>query len=347
MKLPKPWFRKQTQTWYVSIDGRQHNLGKDEAAAKRAYHKLMADEGRDSPVGLFTVRQILGFYWKWLVHNCAESTYSGRKPILESFGLAVSPTLLARDLRAYEVQRWIDNNDRIKSPTTVGDRIGLIKGVMNWAETQDYIDRNPIAKMKKPAALIAQEFIPADLWPKVIALATDESFRTLLVVSLAIGSRPQEFKIFEAKYFDGARFVLPIDKSKGRKRPRIIYLPDDVIAIVKRLIVEYPEGPLFRNSKGKPWTNNAIKCRFRRFKRLLKMPGLCARTLRHSFAHHRLTSGQDPLIVSKLMGHVDTRMVATHYGHIEANVDFMTQAANQFAFPLPTGTVPGLPASAG
>ena len=49
----------------------------------------------------------------------------------------------------------------------------------------------------------------------------------------------------------------------------------------------------------------------------MNMPKLCATTLRHSWAHHRLESGQDSLIVSKLMGHVDGRMLATRYGHIE------------------------------
>ena len=33
MRVPKPWFRKQSGTWYVQLDGKQHNLGADKAAA--------------------------------------------------------------------------------------------------------------------------------------------------------------------------------------------------------------------------------------------------------------------------------------------------------------------------
>ena len=33
MRVPKPWFRKQNQTWYVCINGKQHKLGKNEKAA--------------------------------------------------------------------------------------------------------------------------------------------------------------------------------------------------------------------------------------------------------------------------------------------------------------------------
>jgi integrase len=76
-----------------------------------------------------------------------------------------------------------------------------------------------------------------------------------------------------------------------------------------------------------------IRLRFRRRKRELKMPWLTATHLRHSFAHHRLSSGQDALTVSKLMGHVDTRMLATRYGHLDANTQFMLDAANAAPFP--------------
>jgi hypothetical protein len=28
-RIPRPWFREQTRSWYVKIDGVQHPLGKD------------------------------------------------------------------------------------------------------------------------------------------------------------------------------------------------------------------------------------------------------------------------------------------------------------------------------
>jgi hypothetical protein len=42
MREPKPFFRKQTGTWYVQIGKKQHNLGPDEQVAKQKYHALMA-----------------------------------------------------------------------------------------------------------------------------------------------------------------------------------------------------------------------------------------------------------------------------------------------------------------
>ena len=40
----KPFFRKQTKSWYCSINGRQISLGKDREAAHKKFHALMADQ---------------------------------------------------------------------------------------------------------------------------------------------------------------------------------------------------------------------------------------------------------------------------------------------------------------
>jgi integrase len=260
-------------------------------------------------------------------------------------------TLKADTLRACHVQDWLDSiqyQAAVKGgkrgartttgtrlgPTTVGEYITLIKGVMNWAVRMGYVDRNPIAAMPRPTAKVRQEFVPAELWPRLLELATDEPFRDYLVVMLSTGARATEMFTFEAQHLHGNRLILPIEKSKGRKRSRVVYLPDQALEIVRRYAEQYPTGPLFRNADGDAWTRDAIRCRFRRLRQKLGMPGLVATTLRHSFAHYRLTSGQDSLTVSKLLGHVDTRMIAVRYGHLDANAEYMTVAANQVTFPV-------------
>ncbi len=87
-----------------------------------------------------------------------------------------------------------------------------------------------------------------------------------------------------------------------------------------------------------------MNCRFKRLKRIMKMPKLCATTLRHSFAHHQLESGQDSLIVSKLLGHVDGRMLATRYGHIEEGKR-LAEEARKIVPPLDLGTGTDTPQS--
>jgi integrase len=329
MRMPQPWFRKQNQTWYVELNGKQHNLGKDREAAFDEYHRLMVNGVPDRN---WTVRQVLDAYWNWAKSNLAATTVSRREGVLKSFGESVPANLKASQLKGLHVQRWLDANDW--NATTQHNYITLISGIINWAIGLGYMEKNRIKIMRKPTPVVRQEFLPANLWPRVLKLATDQEFRDYLIMMLATGARPQELPIIEAKYFDGEKIVLPADKSKGRKRSRVIYLPPEALEIVKRLSAEYPQGPLLRNTKGNPWNKDSVNCRFKRLKRELKEPKLCATTLRHSYAHHRLTSGQDALTVSKLMGHVDTRMIATRYGHLDANTDYMQGAANGIGFPL-------------
>lgn len=40
--VPKPFYRKSRDTWYVEVDGRQINLGKDRDIAYQRYHEIMA-----------------------------------------------------------------------------------------------------------------------------------------------------------------------------------------------------------------------------------------------------------------------------------------------------------------
>src|SRR5690606_36255992 len=82
------------------------------------------------------------------------------------------------------------------------------------------------------------------------------------------------------------------------------------------------------NRYGNPWKKDAIKDRFKRLRVKLGMPGLCATVLRHSFAHHKLVSGTDSMIVSKLLGHSCGRMLATRYGHLEDASKLLRDAAN-------------------
>lgn len=224
MRAPKPWFRKQNKTWYVEIGGKQVNLGKDKRLATEKFRKLMADYRPGAATSRHTVRQVVQAYWDWLKRNRAESTCTRRQPILESFNKFIRSGLRASELLPLHVERWLSENDRKKvstggargakqtgdmlSPTTINNCIATIKGMMNWAERMEYVDRNPIAKMEKPAARIRQHFVPADMWQTVLSSAKDEAFRDYVTVMLSTGARAMEMRVFEAKHFDGNKFVL-------------------------------------------------------------------------------------------------------------------------------------------
>lgn len=332
----KPWLRASNKTWYVWHRGKQVSLGTNKTKAMAKWHRMALQR----PTKSCTVEDLIKRYWRWLKNERSEETVSRRKPILKSFldFLQTSEKKKqASELSPALVQEWANT---WKNPTTRGDRIGLIKSICNWGIEYDYLEVNPVAKLKRPAANIRQDFIPADLWQKVLDLATDQVFREWLLTMISTGCRVTEMFKLEARYFDNGRFTLPITLSKGRKKSRVIYIPNEVLPTIQRLLKENPEGPIFLNKNRKPWNRNSIRCRFRRFKKELEMPDLTATTLRHSFAHWRLTNGQDSLTVAKLLGHASTEMLAKRYGHLEQNPDYMKSAANLISLPIPNITPP-------
>lgn len=327
MRQPKPFWNKQKQCWYVQFSKRQIRLSRDEKEAWELYHKLMAHE---RPASGITARALLEQYWQWAQGNLAPSTLERREPRLRSLSLFLGDRIRAEDVKGQQIQKWLQSDFADVGQTTKSDLIGMAKTVFNWAVETDYLKVNPIGRLKRPASKVRQDFVPFDQWPKLLSLATDQEFRDFIEFMLRTGIRVQEILRVEARHLHGDVCHVPTKPKKGVPQIRPIWLDQRAREIAERLASIWKEGPIFRNRRGRPWTRNSIKCRFRYLKREMKMSGFCATTLRHSFSHYRLTQGQDSTVVAKLMGHSDTGMLMRRYGHLGENTQFMLQEANRF-----------------
>jgi len=172
--------------------------------------------------------------------------------------------------------------------TDGGRIITALKRAFNWALKMGLVERNPIAAMKKPAAKKRDKVISPSEYTRLLENVPDQQFKDLLVVSYETGCRPQEVKTLEARHVDFAnkRWVLPTLESKGKRKPRVVYATASVLAILDRLTKQYPEGKLFRNRRGSPWSASAVKCRFVRLEKKLGVR-YCQYAFRHSFAHRK------------------------------------------------------------
>jgi hypothetical protein len=120
MRQAKPFYRKQTGTFYVQIDGRQIDLGPDETEAYQRWHLLMA--GVDSSViesmnraakpettpEPITVHKLVKCFLGWVASDKAlkpTTKYWYRKH-LESFVSTVNAELAAADMTQADVDRW-------------------------------------------------------------------------------------------------------------------------------------------------------------------------------------------------------------------------------------------------
>jgi integrase len=262
--FPKPFFKKGRGVWYVEIDRKQENLGPDRDEAFRRYHEIMA-KPRPAKVAPDSVLGILDSFLDWCSKHRAPDTYRWYHDRLQDFAGTVDRSLTVGQLRPYHVQQWVDS----KEGWADGSRrngIRAVKRAFKWAEEQGHIEKSPIAYMKKPKGGKREVIVSQDEFDGILSLAPDRGFRDLIIVSWETGCRPQESLIVEARHVDlvNQRWVFQQSEEKNREFVRIVYMTDRALEIVRRRMLAYPEGPLFRNSRGDPWTADSVNCAFSR-----------------------------------------------------------------------------------
>jgi integrase len=117
----------------------------------------------------------------------------------------------------------------------------------------------------------------------------------------------------------------PSEHKTGRTgRPLVVNLTPSMVAMTKTLIEQYPEGPLFRNSYGRPWKKDAIKDAIRKLRNRLGLPEkFVATSFRHGFTTDGLLNGLGAETMAQLLGHTDSSMVNRHYGHLDQKATFL------------------------
>ena len=314
----KPWFRK-CRGWFVTIDGKQVSLGKDKETALRRFHELMATPKRLAQTSHPLVSTVLDDFLEWTENHREPATYETCRFRLQSLLSSLPVALTMRDLQPFHVQDWLDSHPAWAS-TTARSGVATVQRALNWALKMGHIDSNPLAYFEKPPAESRDRIVTEVEYRQILEHVSDTEFRDLLTVHWEAGCRPQESLRVEARFVDlkNARWVFPVKKSKGKRRPRIVYLNDKALEITRRLMLKWPEGPIFRNTKGRPFTKDSVNCRFARLKRTLGTR-YCLYLFRHSFATRMLESDLDALTVALLLGHSNPAMLSTTYQHLAHN----------------------------
>jgi integrase len=143
-----------------------------------------------------------------------------------------------------------------------------VQRAFNWAAKMGLIEQSPVQHIEKPRPGRRDVVITPEEYAWILGQVKDEEFRDLLVVCWETGCRPQEILAVETRHvdLDGGRWVFAPDEAKGKKAHRVVYLTDRALEITRRLTARHPEGPLFRNTDGRPWHPYALNCRFGRLR---------------------------------------------------------------------------------
>ncbi len=317
----------------LPIDGKRITLGADRDEAHRKFHELMLDrENLSAQIhSLYGLSQV---YLDWVQQNRSKSTYDNQLRFLKQFIKRVGKAMKVAALKNHHLLKWVDAQTGWTS-TTKRDAISTVLRMLNWAVEQGHIHRSPISKIKKPKRQRREVFYSIEQWNQIRAHVKD-GFIDLLDFLWSTGCRPKEARDLEASHvhLDNNVCLMVSNESKG-EMPRAIFLTPEPKSNLERLIKKRPVGKLFLNSRGNPWTKDAIKCRLTTISRKVGFRVIAYGTYgtRHSYATHGLTNGVDSIVLAQLMGHKNTNMIAQVYSHLSQNPTFLIEQAERVKNP--------------
>lgn len=345
MSAHKPWFRSHDGWWYATITegGKRKQVklirGEDKKSeAMKLFHQAMATLGDSERVFALTVT-VAELFELFLTH--AKSHYKSYEWFLwflkaadKSFG-----NVIVSQLKPYHVTTWIEKCHPKWSDSSRNRAISCVQAALNYAVDQGVLERSPLSKMKKPQIARRERVLTGEERELLLANSHDDAFKEFLVAMLETGCRVGEVgSVTKANFHqEGGYWLFSEHKTKKKtEKPRIVYLTDAVLALSARLSAKHPDGPLFRNKLGKPWTRNAIRCRFRRMReRIPALKSVVAYTLRHTYITEALARGLSDATVAELVGHANTDMIHKHYSHLSQKTELLRQAARRVVEPLP------------
>lgn len=349
MRQPHPWYSETRSGggWFVKLSGDQHFLGKHPVGAakpiKRSgrwnppseilaeYHKLMAVRDTASKAD-YTLDNIIALYIEELEQENPELA-KRYKQILEKLsvyvhkGKRVGRLLVNAELEPIHVESWAKH---YKSDQTQRTYITSCKAVMEWAVKKKSLNvhKNPFAEAKVPKVTSRAVVISEEEHLALLEFWKNDCFCDYLQAMWFTGARPGELAKVEARHFSEGLWRLDSTEHKtGRVtgKDRIIGVTDGLKEIVDRLSKLYPEGPIFRNSQGRPWKTSTMHVRFEkaREKKVIRSK-VVPYSYRHAWATHALENGRlDLYEVAKALGHQTTQMVMLHYDHSRKNAEHL------------------------
>jgi integrase len=156
--------------------------------------------------------------------------------------------------------------------------------------------------------------------------ACDPDFRALVRGGLETGARYGELIRLRCQDFNSDAGTVHIRQSKSG-RSRHVILTDDGRAFFDHLCAgRAANAPMF----GKEWAPSQQVRRMRTVcKRARIDPAVGFHQLRHTWASHAVMGGMPLTVVARNLGHVDTRMVEIHYGHLAPS--YVVEAVRKYA----------------
>lgn len=334
-RKPRLNWTKSRGQYTVTVAGRFHLLGPDKDEAERQYRFLLNKHDLGEPVEANPTFATVADRW---LHHVKENHDPERFRLcmarLDEFVAFVGEATKVRDLRPRHIDEWLATKPGVTKPGTEKLYKGMVLAALNWAASKRVrlIPSNPL---KGLVELPEGDSRGGDVvWPKkvfeMVVKHANPAFADVVRILAWTGARPSTICRVEAKHYLPDLKLWDVEPLYKRRKSHVkyvkrIWLPEQAVRLVQRLNKLHPEGPIFRHSKGEPWSPATLGVYMYQMQHKFKPTkgldwpeqGVCLYGLRHTFATNFIKQHPDKIeYLRELLGHRDLKMIRRHYGHL-------------------------------
>jgi integrase len=282
---------------------------------------------------------------RWMDYQRAENSLTGQTLVNRYRSIGNHLKRFGPVPDATAAKAFIDDLRTRQKATTANRYLQMLDSFGEWATAKGLMDSNFFAHIKplKDSAPRTQRREPFSHEEIDLILRTFKTHRVywryhdFVLTLFCLGLRPSEAIGLCWKHVDFDQKTIAIaeslsrgedGRSSGHARERrirkthnltILDLPDVMIAMLegRRGPAAKPDELIFTSVTGKPIDDHTFSQR--EWRTVLEAAGVRHRppnTCRHSVASHAIAQGASLPQVAYLLGHKDTRMVASVYGHM-------------------------------
>jgi len=328
------------------------------------------DAGQEAPTGPLTVAKAVQRYLTNLEHqgrSTADAEIRAELHILPSLG-----SELVERLSTERLQRWLaeiakmpprvrrkkfdtaprykmvpeDAESKRRRRSTANRVLTILKAALNYAFDAGHAKSNTAwGRRLKPFRQVdaaRQRFLSVNEARRLVN-ASGQDFRKLVQAALVTGARYSELTLLKVQDFSADSDTVAILQSKGGK-PRHVHLTEEGTRFFEQLTVgRAGDEIMLTKADGTAWGRSEQLRPMAAAVRAARIdPKISFHTTRHSYASLSVMAGVPLHVVARNLGHVDTRMVERHYGHLADTYlkRAIREGAPQFGFAKGSKVVP-------
>ncbi len=300
------------------------------------------DAGADEPKRPFTVRDAINFYME--TYSAEGKGVSNTKYAVDAHILPTLGDLVVQELTTARIRKWLDklasgparvrsgrgteqaykpephDLEKIRQRRSTANRVfTILKAALNFAWQEGNVPSDSAwrrVRSFKAVDVARVRYLNQDECKRLVN-ASDPEICPMVQGALLTGCRYGELASLKVADFNQDAETLLIRVTKTGK-PRHVILTEDGGRYFYALAVgREPDDLMFKKANGMPWGKShqarplAEACARARIK-----PAANFHALRHTYASHAVMGGVPLQVVAGNLGHVDTRMVEKHYGHL-------------------------------